>query len=81
MTGKISLGCDRATWRAYVSEFLSLMTDCVPTWVLEADVNELKRISRGLRQWNKEKLALALLGIGGVGNMGAVVEFIIENEL
>ncbi|XP_050240388.1 mediator of RNA polymerase II transcription subunit 33A-like [Quercus robur] len=81
LDGKISLGCHRATWHVYVSEFLSLMTDCAPTWVLNTDVNALKSISRGLKQWNNEKLALALLVISGAGNMGAVAEFIIENAL
>ncbi|XP_057956822.1 mediator of RNA polymerase II transcription subunit 33A [Malania oleifera] len=79
--GKISLGCDWATWRAYVSGFVSLMVGCTPNWVLEVDVNVLKRLSRGLRQWNEGELALALLGIGGVGTMGAAAELIIESEL
>lgn len=78
---KISLCCDSATWRAYISRFLSLMIDCAPTWVLEADVDVLKRPSRGLRRWNKGELALALLSIRGFGTMGAVAELIIENEL
>ncbi|KAL5849677.1 hypothetical protein ACOSQ4_007690 [Xanthoceras sorbifolium] len=81
LDGKISLGCDWATWRAYVSGFVSLMVGCTPTWVLEVDVEVLKRLSRGLRQWNEEELALALLGIGGVGTMGAAAELIIEKDL
>jgi hypothetical protein len=81
LDGKISHGYDLATWRAYVSQFLSLMIDYAPTWVLEADLDVLKRLSRGLRRWNKGELALALLGIRGFGAMGAVAELIIENEL
>lgn len=81
LDGKISLGCDSATWRAYVSRFLSLVIDCAPTWVLEADVDVLKRISRGLWRWNKGELALALLSTRGFDAMGAVAELIIENEL
>ncbi|XP_038723741.1 mediator of RNA polymerase II transcription subunit 33A isoform X2 [Tripterygium wilfordii] len=81
LDGKISLGCDGATWRSYVSGFVSLMVGCAPMWVLEVDVDVLKRISTGLRHWNEEELALALLGVGGVGSMGAAAELIIESEL
>ncbi|KAL2486958.1 Mediator of RNA polymerase II transcription subunit 33A [Abeliophyllum distichum] len=79
--GKISLGCDPVTWRAYVSGFLSLMVRCMPSWVIEVDVELLKRLSKGLRRWNEEELALALLGVGGVGTMGAAAELIIETDL
>ncbi|KAJ4968446.1 hypothetical protein NE237_015147 [Protea cynaroides] len=79
--GKISLGCDLATWQAYVSGFMSLMVACTPTWVLEVEVDVLKRLTKGLRQWNEEELALALLGRGGGGVMGAAAELIIESEL
>ncbi|KAJ0092794.1 hypothetical protein Patl1_25469 [Pistacia atlantica] len=80
LDGKISLGCDWATWRAYVSGFVSLMVGCTPTWVLEMDVEVLKRLSKGLTQWNEEELAMALLGIGGIGAMGAAAELIIEQD-
>ena len=78
LDGKVSLGCDWVTWRAYVAGFVSLMVGCTPIWMLEVDVDVLKRVSKGLRQWNEEELALALLGIGGVGTMGAAAEMIIE---
>ncbi|XP_031279902.1 mediator of RNA polymerase II transcription subunit 33B [Pistacia vera] len=78
LDGKISLGCDGATWRAYVSGFVSLMVACTPTWMQEVNVDVLKRLSKGLRQWNEEELALAVLGIGGVGAMGAAAELIVE---
>ena len=81
LDGKISLGCDSATWRAYVSGFVSLMVGCTPNWVLEVDVHVLKRLSNGLRQLNEEELALALLGVGGVGTMGAAAELIIDTEI
>ncbi|XP_028759940.1 mediator of RNA polymerase II transcription subunit 33A isoform X2 [Neltuma alba] len=81
LDGKISLGCDSATWRAYVSGFVSLMVGCTPNWVLEVDVDVLKRLSNGLRQLNEEKLALALLGAGGLGTMGAAAEVIIDGEM
>ncbi|XP_039002043.1 mediator of RNA polymerase II transcription subunit 33A-like isoform X2 [Hibiscus syriacus] len=79
LDGKISLGCDGATWHAYVSGLVSLMVGCTPNWVLEVDVDVLRRLSKGLRQWDEEELALALLGIGGVGTMGAAAELIIEH--
>ncbi|XP_004486114.1 mediator of RNA polymerase II transcription subunit 33A isoform X2 [Cicer arietinum] len=81
LDGNISLGCDPATWRAYVSGFVSLMVSCTPNWVLEVDVHVLKRLSNGLRQLNEEELALALLGAGGVGTMGAAAELIIDTEM
>ncbi|KAG7967441.1 hypothetical protein I3843_08G099600 [Carya illinoinensis] len=78
LDGKISLGCDCATWQAYVSGFVSLMVACTPMWVLEINVDVLKSLSKGLRQWNEEELALALLGLGGIDAMGAAAELIIE---
>lgn len=75
---KLSLGCHPATWHAYVTGFVSLMVECVPTWLLEVDAEVLKRVSNGLRHWNIE-LALSLLVAGGVGTMGAAAELITEN--
>ncbi|XP_057461528.1 mediator of RNA polymerase II transcription subunit 33A-like [Actinidia eriantha] len=80
LDGKISLGSDRATWRAYVSGFVSLMVGCTPMWLREVDVDVLKRVGKGLVQWNEEELALALLGVSGMGAMGAAAELIIESE-
>ncbi|KAK4762707.1 hypothetical protein SAY86_008475 [Trapa natans] len=78
LDGKISLGCDPATWRAYVSGYVSLMVACAPTWVLEVDVDVLKRLSNGLRHWNEEELAVALLGQGGIKAMSSAAELIVE---
>ncbi|XP_050216500.1 mediator of RNA polymerase II transcription subunit 33A [Mercurialis annua] len=80
LDGKISVGCDWATWRSYVSGFVSVMVSCTPCWVLEVDANVLKRLSKGLRQWNEGELALALLGIGGSQTMGAAAELIIADQ-
>ncbi|KAJ6725392.1 MEDIATOR OF RNA polymerase II TRANSCRIPTION SUBUNIT 33A [Salix purpurea] len=80
LDGKISLGCDWATWQAYVSGFISLMVGCTPCWVLEVDADVLKRLSKGLRRWNEKDLALALLQIGGVNTMGEAAELIIEEQ-
>uniref|UniRef100_A0A2P2LNA1 Mediator of RNA polymerase II transcription subunit 33A n=1 Tax=Rhizophora mucronata TaxID=61149 RepID=A0A2P2LNA1_RHIMU len=78
LDGKISLGCDWATARAYVLGFISLMVACSPAWVAEVDVDVLKRLAKGLRQLNEEELALALLGHGGVSAMSTAAELILE---
>ncbi|GAB4851154.1 Mediator of RNA polymerase II transcription subunit 33A [Ancistrocladus abbreviatus] len=79
LDGKISLGCDWVIWRSYVSGFVSLMVGCIPNWVLEADANVLKRLSKGLQRWNEKQLAFALLATGGVGTMGTAAELIVES--
>ncbi|XP_071717485.1 mediator of RNA polymerase II transcription subunit 33A-like [Rutidosis leptorrhynchoides] len=81
LDGKISLGCNKATWRAYVSGFVSLMVTCAPKWAGEVDVAVLKSLSKGLRKWDEEELALTLLGISGVNAMGAAAEMIIESSV
>ncbi|GKF38465.1 mediator of RNA polymerase II transcription subunit 33A-like protein, partial [Tanacetum coccineum] len=48
-------------------------------WVCEVDVEILRSLSRGLRKWDEEELALALLRIGGASSMGAAAEFIVES--
>ncbi|KAI3893887.1 hypothetical protein MKX03_025219 [Papaver bracteatum] len=80
LDGKISLGCDCATWRAYMSGFLTLMVACTPEWLLEVDVDILKRLCKGLRNWNEEELAVALLGRGGNATMGAAAELIVSSS-
>ncbi|KAJ9696261.1 hypothetical protein PVL29_008476 [Vitis rotundifolia] len=78
LDGKISLGCVWGTWRAYVPALVTLMVGCTPAWIPEVDVEVLKRVSKGLRQWNEEELAIALLGLGGIDAMGAAAEVIVE---
>ncbi|KAL8189437.1 hypothetical protein R6Q57_029003 [Mikania cordata] len=80
LDGKITLGCDPVTWHSYVTSFLNLMVGCMPNWVVEVDVEVLKRLSKGLRQWNEEELALKLLESGGVGSMGAAAELISQSD-
>ncbi|KAE8687758.1 RNF181 protein [Hibiscus syriacus] len=46
-------------------------------WVLDVDVEVLKRLSYRLMRWNKEELAMALLGLGGVGGMSGAAELMI----
>ncbi|XP_016576134.1 mediator of RNA polymerase II transcription subunit 33A isoform X1 [Capsicum annuum] len=81
LDGKISLGCNKATWRAYVSGFISLILGCAPRWLLEVDLEVLKRLSKGLKRWDEEALALALLENSGVGAMGTAAEMILEGGL
>ncbi|KAG5378550.1 hypothetical protein IGI04_026392 [Brassica rapa subsp. trilocularis] len=78
LDGKISVGCETATWRAYVSGLVSLMVSCLPRWVAEIDAEVLKSLSNGLRQWGKDELAILLLSMGGVETMGDAVDFIIH---
>ncbi|TKY50500.1 Mediator of RNA polymerase II transcription subunit 33A [Spatholobus suberectus] len=80
LDGKISLRCDCATWRAYVSGVMSLMVSCTPLWIQELDVGMLKRMSNGLRQLNEEDLALRLLEIRGTSVMGEVAEMISQSR-
>ncbi|XP_031101490.1 mediator of RNA polymerase II transcription subunit 33A-like [Ipomoea triloba] len=79
LEGKITLGCNGATWRAYVLGFVIMMVNCTPNWMTEVDVGVVKQLSRGLKQWNEEELALGLLGVSGVRGMGAAAEMIIES--
>ncbi|XP_059298023.1 mediator of RNA polymerase II transcription subunit 33A-like isoform X2 [Lycium ferocissimum] len=81
LDGKISLGCNKATWKAYVSGFVSLVVGCTPSWLLEVNLEVLKRLSKGLKRWGDEVLALALLETSGVGAMGIAAEMIIEGDL
>ncbi|XP_065861189.1 mediator of RNA polymerase II transcription subunit 33B [Euphorbia lathyris] len=81
LDGKVSLGCDWATARSYIFGFLSLVVTCTPAWVVEVNVDLLKRLSKGLRQWNEEELAVVLLGLGGLDAMGAAAELIVETSL
>ncbi|XP_024980169.1 mediator of RNA polymerase II transcription subunit 33A isoform X2 [Cynara cardunculus var. scolymus] len=80
LNGKITLGCDPITWHSYVTGFVSLMVGCMPNWLVEIDIEVLKRLSQGLRQWNEEELALTLLESGGVGTMGAAAELISRTD-
>ncbi|CAA0828130.1 Mediator of RNA polymerase II transcription subunit 33A [Striga hermonthica] len=82
LDGKISLGCDEATWRAYVTGYLDLVISCAPKWLLELNVEVLKRIGKGLRRrWNEDEMAVALLMISGFDAMGAAAEMIIETAV
>ncbi|CAJ1906114.1 unnamed protein product [Sphenostylis stenocarpa] len=73
-----SMRCYSATSEAYVSGLVSLMVGRAPSWVQEADVDLLKRLSRRLRRMDEHELAIRLLEIGGIRMMGALAEMIIE---
>ncbi|CAH9132697.1 unnamed protein product [Cuscuta epithymum] len=76
---KISLGCNEALWRSYLSGFVSMIVVSTPNWVREVDVGVVKKLSKGLKQWHEEELAVALLGVSGVEGMGEAAEMIIDN--
>ncbi|XP_024015207.1 mediator of RNA polymerase II transcription subunit 33A isoform X1 [Eutrema salsugineum] len=78
LDGKISVGCETATWRTYISGVVSLMVSCLPRWVREIDKEVLKSLSNGLRQWGKEDLAVLLLSMGGIETMDHTIDFIIH---
>ncbi|CAN8258357.1 unnamed protein product [Cochlearia groenlandica] len=78
LDGKITVGCERATWRTYISGLMSLVVSCLPLWVMEIDTQVLKSLSNGLRQWGKEELAVLLLSMGGHRTMDLAADFIIH---
>lgn len=72
--GNVTLGCDPATFKAYVSCLASLLVGFVPTWVPEMKQDTLRRLANGLRGWHECDLALSLLERGGADAMTFVVE-------
>ncbi|CAH8320369.1 unnamed protein product [Eruca vesicaria subsp. sativa] len=78
LDGKISVGCETATWRAYIIGLVSLMVSCLPRWVTEIDTEVLQSLSNGLRKWGKVELAILLLSVGGIETMDHATDFIIH---
>eukprot|EP00253_Pinus_taeda_P021926 PITA_21926 len=76
MEGKISLGCEHATWRAYVLGFLAMIVSCVPNWISEVNLETLKRLATGLRWWHEPELSIALLERGGLRAMSAAADLV-----
>ncbi|KAL6988250.1 hypothetical protein U1Q18_013998 [Sarracenia purpurea var. burkii] len=76
LEGNISLGCDPATWKAYVSCLVSLVVSFAPVWIREVKQETLRKLATGLRGWHECELALSLLERGGVAAMGSVVELV-----
>ncbi|KAK1264927.1 Mediator of RNA polymerase II transcription subunit 33A [Acorus gramineus] len=77
LEGSVSLGCDPATWKAYVSCFVGLLVGFMPAWIVEVKPETLKRLAAGLRGWHECDLALALLERGGQSVMASAVELIL----
>ncbi|OUZ99643.1 hypothetical protein BVC80_9061g76 [Macleaya cordata] len=80
LEGNISLGCDPATWKAYVSCFVGLVVNFAPAWIREVNQVTLKKLAKGLRGWHECELALALLERGGPEAMGSVAELALASD-
>lgn len=76
LDGNITLGCDPATWKAYVSCLVGLVVSFTPVWIQEVKQETLRTLAGGLRGWHECELALALLERGGTASIGYVAEFV-----
>ncbi|KAJ4978294.1 hypothetical protein NE237_009074 [Protea cynaroides] len=76
LEGNISLGCDPATWKSYVSCFVGLVVSFAPAWIQEVKLETLRKLANGLRGWHESELALSLLERGGPAAMGSVAELL-----
>ncbi|PKU66907.1 mediator of RNA polymerase II transcription subunit 33A isoform X2 [Dendrobium catenatum] len=74
--GKISVGRDPVTWRAYVTSLVGLLVRYVPAWILEVRQQTLRKLAGGLRAWGESELAVAILQRGGTESLGLLVEFL-----
>lgn len=74
LEGNVSLGCDPATWKAYVSSFVGLVVTYAPAWIPELKQETLRKLANGLRGWHECELALALLERGGEAAIGYIAE-------
>lgn len=76
LEGNISLGCNPATWKAYVSCLMGLMVKFTPTWIEQVKLETLRTLASGLRGWHECELALSLLERGGATAIGSVAELV-----
>ncbi|KAL5738909.1 hypothetical protein ACOSQ2_028089 [Xanthoceras sorbifolium] len=76
LEGNISLGCDPATWKAYVSCLVGLVVSCAPEWIKGVKSETLRKLAGGLRGWHECELALSLLERGGVASISSVVHLL-----
>ncbi|XP_024186515.1 mediator of RNA polymerase II transcription subunit 33A isoform X1 [Rosa chinensis] len=76
LEGNISLGCDPATWKSYVSCLVGLMVNFAPTWIKDVKVETLRKLAGGLRGWHECELALSLLERGGASAIGSAAELV-----
>ncbi|XP_004305061.1 PREDICTED: mediator of RNA polymerase II transcription subunit 33B-like [Fragaria vesca subsp. vesca] len=76
LEGNISLGCDPATWKSYVSCLVGLMVKFAPTWIKDVKVETLRKLAGGLWGWHECELALSLLERGGASAIGSAAELV-----
>ena len=76
LEGNVSLGCDPATWKAYLSCLVGLMVSFTPSWIQEVKLETLRKLANGLRGWHECELGLSLLEIGGTAAIGLVAELV-----
>ena len=76
LEGNVSLGCDPATWKAYLSCLVGLMVSFTPSWIQEVKLEMLRKLANGLRGWHECELGLSLLEIGGTAAIGLVAELV-----
>lgn len=76
LEGDISLGCDPATWKSYVSCLVGLMVNFAPAWIKDVKMETLRKLASGLRGWHECELALSLLERGGPSAIGSAAELV-----
>ncbi|XP_034693324.1 mediator of RNA polymerase II transcription subunit 33A-like isoform X2 [Vitis riparia] len=76
LEGNISLGCDPATWKSYVSCLVGLLVSLAPTWIRDVKRETLRKLANGLRGWHECELALSLLEKGGPATLGSAAELV-----
>ncbi|EOY10864.1 Reduced epidermal fluorescence 4, putative isoform 1 [Theobroma cacao] len=76
LEGHILLGCDPATWRAYVSCLVGLIVNCAPAWIQQVKLETLRKLAKGLIGWHEYELALSLLERGGISAIESVAELV-----
>ncbi|XP_050382850.1 mediator of RNA polymerase II transcription subunit 33A-like [Argentina anserina] len=76
LEGNMSLGCDPATWKSYVSCLVGLMVNFAPMWIKDVKVETLRKLAGGLRGWHECELALSLLERGGTSAIGSAAELV-----
>ncbi|XP_054780626.1 mediator of RNA polymerase II transcription subunit 33A-like isoform X2 [Prosopis cineraria] len=76
MEGKISVSCNPATWRTYVSCLMGLMVTVAPAWIEGVNADTLRSLAHGLTRWREYEIAFHLLQRGGPAAMGPLAELI-----
>lgn len=76
MEGNISLSCNPATWKTYVSCLMGLMVTLAPAWIQEVSVDTMRKLAHGLSRLQEYEIAFHLLQRGGPAAMGSLAELI-----